>query len=573
MPLSTGGQIAQTFTIDTADTQSLPGVFLTQIGVYFKSKSNTTDIFVGVNETDNGVPNISRRVGSGRMITSNIVTSNDASAETIVTFGYPLMLQTGKTYSFTINPISENPDYEMWVAELGGTDVLTGETISTQPYAGSMYVTTEGKSWSQIQTQQIKFNLYIANFKSSNGRVNFRNSKVDYISLDLSQSGGVFLKNSGNNIQVGDIVYAANASNLSSILTTNNTIYPYGTVKYYDSINGILHLDNTNGKFTNSSSSPNYSNIRIYRTPSPANTSYITPTYLIANATIASIDDIIYHGFVPKFNVNEPVGTIINYSYLGTSNSINSNPNTKDTAAIVPTIETLYEYKDYERVVRSYSNEVAQGTYDTTGTATFGMQFVSTSQYLSPVVDLAVKNFDYIQNIINNPTDYTDEHTRFGSGKSKYISKTITLNSPAEDLKVYITGYRPAGTNIVVYGKFFNSTSDTSTFDLKDWSILSYLNGGDKLFSSPKNTEDYKEYVFGIPQSNAPFSSPLQYTAYADTIGDIANNVPPLTLTYKDVAGVTYRGFDMFSIKILLLSDDPVNYPTMRDVRAIALQI
>ena len=51
------------------------------------------------------------------------------------------------------------------------------------------------------------------------------------------------------------------------------------------------------------------------------------------------------------------------------------------------------------------------------------------------------------------------------------------------------------------------------------------------------------------------------------------NSVDPVNvLTYVDSLGEIYTGYSIFAIKIVLLSDNPVVLPTMRDVRAVALQ-
>jgi hypothetical protein len=428
-----------------------------------------------------------------------------------------------------------------------------------------MFVSSNGNTWTPVQTQDIKFNLYRANFAHTTGTAVFRNAKEEYLSLNLT--AGIIKKATGGQIQTGDVVYAANATSLTSILTSDNLLYPKATVKSVDEIRGILFLENTNGLF--SITAPDYSNIRIYRTPDPANTSYITETYRVANATISTIDDLIYHGLIPKFTMSEPTGTYISTGYYGTSNS--TLLNVKDTTEVAPKNESLYEYRDYERVVRSYSNEVKNGTYGTKGTATFEIDLNSYTSYLSPVVDLQTKNINYTQNIINN--DETNEWSRYGNGRSKYISKTVLLDSESEDLLVYVTGYRPVGTNIKVYGKFLNSVADPGSFDTKVWTELSPMNDTGLLFGSPKNLEDYKEYVYGVPVSAAQPSGNTTLSAYADSVGSIAQDVPPGTLTYYDEVGTIIRGFDTFSIKILLMSDDMVKYPTMKDVRAIALQI
>lgn len=563
--LINGNPIAQSFIIEGTSGVGLPGIFLTRIGVFFRRVSATSGVSCVVCQMLNGAPNPSKIMGASYRAASQVTSSEDSSSETIFEFTTPLMLASDQTYAFYIYPESNSTDYEMWVSEIGGVDKLTGNSITQQPYPGVMFVSSNGNTWNPVQTQDMKFNLYRASFSHTVGSAVFRNAKEEYLSLD--RTVGVVKKSSGSQISPGDIVYAANATSLSSILTTNNEIYPVATVKSVDEVAGILFLENSNGKF--SLTAPNYKNIRVYRTPDPANTSYITETYRVANATISTIDDLIYHGLIPKFTMTEPTGTFVSTSYYGTSNSTTSY--VKDTVSTTVKNEALYEYRDYERVVRSYSNEVAAGTYGTKGTSTFEILLSSSTPYLSPVLDLQTKNINFTQNIINNLD--TNEWSRYGSGKSKYISKTVVLNTISEDLMVYITGYRPVGTNIKVYGKFLNADVDPTEFDTKVWTELSFKNNTDLIYSSPNNTEDYKEYVYSLPISATQPTTPTTYSAYADSVGDPTRDVPAGTLTYYDEKGTIIRGFNVFSIKILMMSEDNVKYPTMKDVRAIALQI
>jgi hypothetical protein len=561
-----GNPIAQSFTVSGTASAGLPGIFLTQLGVFFKKKSSSASIYCAVVEMNNGVPDPGKRIGSAALSPQYVTISEDASSETIFEFDKPLMLTADKEYAFYLYPASNSTDYEMWVSEIGGKDTLTGNSITQQPYPGALFVSSNGSTWNPILTQDIKFNLYRAKFTSSGGTLALRNKPDEYFSLDLSvASGGIQKKTTGTQIQVGDIVYAANATSLTSILTTNNTLYPLGYVKSVDEVSGILFLENSNGKFTNNSSTPNYSNIRIYRTPDPANTSYITETYRIANAIISTIDDLKYNAFVPKFSISEPTGTYVTTEYTGTSNTTYTVPNAKDTVAAIPLNETLYENRDYERVVRSYSNEVAAGTYGTTGTATYNIKMTTYSPYVSPIINLKARSFNYIQNVINND-DY-NEWTRYGNAKTKYISKTVVLNTPAEDLIVYITAYKPAGTNIKAYAKFFNADTDPGTFDTKVWTELSYLNNGNNLYCSPNNINDLKEFSFSPPKSAARPSGNTTLSAYSDTTSTPYANL----LTYYDENNVIHKKFNMFSIKLVMLATDGAKYPIMADVRAIAL--
>jgi hypothetical protein len=548
-----GSPIAQTFTINASKAGNLTGTFITQVGLFFSSKSVTAGISVYLCETSNGFPNSTKTLGKAKLLSSQVTISADSSSETIFTFNHPVYINTGKQYAFIVLPEGSSPDYNLWIAELGQQDILSGQSINKNPYAGTLFGSSDGSTWSAFQSQNMKFNLYRARFSNSTGNAVFRNKKRDFISLS-----NITRANTTVDILIGDIAIAANTNNLSQFLT-DFTTYPYGVVEYLDEANGVYYLKNTNGKFD----ATNYPNLRFFRVSNPSNTALYTTQNLIANATLASIDNPSYHAIIPKFLVTNPVGTYLSYNYFGIANSTNSF--TKDTAPAVPTMEQLYEFRDQERVIMSYSNELTKGSFGNVGTSTFIIQLATNNFLASPSLRLDTNMFNYIRNDIND--DITNEQTRYGNARSKYIGKVVVLNQVAEDLQVYITGYRPVGSDIVVWGKFLNSDSDTDIFDSKLWTQLSYTNGSDALYSSPKDTTDVKEFTFGIPSTAAYTNS-----AYADPVG-VTGTISPGTLTYLNSNGAVVRGFNQFAIKIDLISSNPVLYPFMRDVRGIALQM
>lgn len=539
--------VAETFVINETGAVNVPGIYLTQLGVFFKKKSATLGISCVVCKTTVGIPDRDNIIGRAYLLPTSITTSDDSSAETVFTFQTPILLQSDQTYAFWLEPDGNNPDYECWISEVGGTDKLTGRAITQQPYSGIMYVSSNGKSWTPVQSSDIKFKIYRAKFKYTSATAVFRNETDEFLTLSA-----LLRANTAVPVAIGDVVYAANTSNTLQTFT-DTTQYPFGVIQAIDELNGIVYLEKSNGLFSNTS----YPNLKIYRVNEVGNTSLVTSNNLIANCTLATIDNPSYHGIVPKFNVIEPIGTKLRMNFSGTSNSLSSF--VKDTTPTDVKNESLYLYYDYERTLRSYSNEVDDGGY-TDGTATFTINLSTENQYVSPVIDLGAKTMNFIKNEINN--DDTNEHTRYGNALNKYISKNVVLSQEAEDLVVYLTGYRPNGTDIKVYGKFLNQ-NDNESFDSKPWTEMTNQLVG--IYGSPQDKEDYREYIYGIPVGN---TVALQANAYLDPNATDPANV----ITYYDTNGVIHTGYNTFGIKIVLLSNSPVNIPTMRDVRALALQ-
>lgn len=101
---------------------------------------------------------------------------------------------------------------------------------------------------------------------------------------------------------------------------------------------------------------------------------------------------------------------------------------------------------------------------------------------------------------------------------SRYISKTVVLaeGQDAEDLAVFLTAYRPQGTNIKVYGKILN-TADSDPFDDKSWTPMPEATST-ALISSLVNRDDYVELRFELPQSVAVHTSNISVNTTSSII-------------------------------------------------------
>ena len=131
--------------------------------------------------------------------------------------------------------------------------------------------------------------------------------------------------------------------------------------------------------------------------------------------------------------------------------------------------------------------------------------------------------------IINN--DATDEHTDSGNAYAKGMTKTFDFKRTAEDVRLYITAYKPANTDIKVYTRL-HKNEDPEAFDDKNWTELE-LKDGVGLYSSQADPLDYVELEYG------PYQVPQTRTALTGAItiatGD-ATVVGANTLFQTDLA-------------------------------------
>lgn len=506
-----GDPIAQSFSISNIpDTAS--GIFLTKVGVYFKTKSPALGCTLFVCEMTNNFPDMSKVLGKGFLETSSINVSEDGTSETVFELDYPVFLLKNNDYCFVVQPVANSPEYNIWCAETGNFDIATNEQVFVNPSVGTLFFSANRKTWTDVQLEDIKYNLYRAKFTSNSGYAIFKNENDEYLTIN-----SITKANNSLSIEIGDIVYTVNSSantantaNLVSYtLKANSTNgFPSGRVQWYDDATGKIWLDSSNGGFSNTSNPT----IAIYRTRDYSNLNLITANTLIGYANVLSVDNLDYHAVVPKFGIMKPLKTSVDFEYKGTKSSAY----TLDTEYLKVENENDFELLDSERYIVSKSNEVVSMTGDKKS-AVFKINLSSESEFTSPVIDLSRKSMLFIENLINN--DDTNEHTRYGNALSKYVSKRVILadGQEAEDLKVYLTAYRPADSNIKVYAKFWNNY-DSEDFDTKIWSELQYDNGGEFVYSSPTNVRDYKEYEFSVPSINS-----VAYGAFANA-GTISYN-------------------------------------------------
>ena len=188
----------------------------------------------------------------------------------------------------------------------------------------------------------------------------------------------------------------------------------------------------------------------------------------------------------------------------------------------------------------SRSNEVVSNTYlyntdkSSIFKATMRAKKPSNNLYMSPIFHLNNLNVFTYQYDINN--DSTNENTRYGNAHAKYVSKKITFNPGTfvEDVRVFVTAYKPVGTDILVYAKIYNTADNIDSFDDRDWSLLELKQGAGKSSSQAK-LNDVIELTYGFrnyPQIDSTLTGTVTVTSGSTTItgsgttftSDLANN-------------------------------------------------
>jgi hypothetical protein len=268
--------IGQTFYINEPAT-GVPGVFITAVDVYFNEVDPNLGVSLQVRTTENGVPtqnrlpfgiahlsptsNTATTTDSNGVVYSQVSGVNYAVADTTAAtasrfvFETPVFVQSGTSYALVLVPDGGNPNYQIWTAEIGQTDVITNRPIYTNNDTGDLFLSSNDITWDPVITEDWKFNILTANFTSSSGVAQYTSPNEDY--LELLNVNGKFL--GGEPLYSTGNVYNVAVLNVSGVLGTfanGNYVYQtngsvnVATGVVYSQNSTVMKLSNTTGAFS-----------------------------------------------------------------------------------------------------------------------------------------------------------------------------------------------------------------------------------------------------------------------------------------------------------------------------------
>lgn len=591
--------IAQTFKI-RADAGKDSVVVLSKVDLYFKSKpasSTGHGITVEIRETENGYPSANKRVENASIYLKNesVITSGAGASKTEVRFTDPVVLKTNHEYSIVIIPDQNDPEFQIFTSRLGQTDLLnTTLQVTQDTFDGLLFTSSNGRAWTPYQDENLKFTLYIGQYDKS-GIAYFTNDDHEFFTITPVSgtfTGGedvikinanlvpTIATNKSNNIittssdltsafAAGDYLgYWANNTvvDLLKVVSANSTaivcdwkpLFSNNAAKVFKSIGGsISYKNNTDniihlvGSVAKSGSAQTYFSV--------GNT--IRGLSSQASATIASVDNL-------KMSAIHASVVQSNYTYTDTKYNVtiavNANGVNQYNTASPLLVNADTAFNKTPVVIMSKSNEIVNSvTQSFRITANLDNTMTSAPYDSTPIINYGATSLNVFEYLVSNNS--TNETLAVGGeALTRYISKVATLaeNLDAEDLSLYVTGYRPSNTNIEVYVRFKNK-NDPRPFSDIEWTKLS-LKDSSNLISSSANLFDYKEFEYYVPTVNGSGS----LTNAGGAALDISNDN---ILTYKDPDGAVYTGYKYFAVKIVLLADNYSKVPKVKNFRAIAL--
>lgn len=551
----------QSFRINPDIVAKASDIMLTSIEIFFKGKPRTNTSSSGlaspgfsawICEVVNDVPYPERIVKNSVLSIAydRVNTSSTASSATVLGFTDPVVLKSGSFYGIVIK--YDDPAFDIWVNKQG--DKLVGTNTPSAGAQGrvdgSLYKSTNTGNYITYSDRDLKFKVNVAKFTSTTKTFSLVNKDYEFFTIDTTYT---------STFQGGETVYQQTANATGTVTMSVDTvkgptITGVGTTFTSYNIGDTIVVANSSGNsdsvkiktIANTTSMivdrvPNVTGTSNFKVPPVAKvyyTDYTKKSIILvdstANATnkfavgnrfiglrsgatanIASIDRWSVDHFKPTFLISNPSTSqfTLNYAMANSANQLGAATNLN-----------LLTFNDasYDGFILSRSTEVDTalssnlfGTNRKSAVANLNIvvNVDANNVFTVPYINTGQLDFFFYQNDINQTitesrvvttgfpavADYDTEINKNGLGKSKYISKKIAFAADkyAEDIVVYLQGYRPAGSEIKVYAKIHN-TADKETFDDKVWTPLQLKNNTDKFSSADPN--DMYEYTYGFSQ-------------------------------------------------------------------------
>jgi len=535
--------LAQTFFVKRTMARDAEALYVSGVDLYFKRKSETNGVTIQIREVENGYPTHEvLAFASKHLRVEDVQASDDASIATAVVFDVPIRLDTEKEYAIVIWPDADDPDYLVFTSKVGGTDLITRQPVNADWGDGVLFTSTNNRAWTSYQDEDLKFDLYKYNFNVNSGTVEMETDGHEFLSIG-SVSGGAFRN--------GELVYSTKGATTYPVTLNQSTNIVNGSgLSNYDQGDYFLVEDSLENKEL----------LKVIQVVSNSQLIVDRPPTLSGSLQSQPV----VAGNVTYFNPRSPELLILEKSSARESRLFAEDDVVRgiDSGAVsdiaaISDIELSYIQAMVNRVTDSNTNvKVAVKAIDPLLPEelpyTQSFEFSSDKKFNERGCLIFSKSNDINQS--KNPGTaqlfaYVNVITNNPETTSRYISKKVELREgfDSEDFRVFVSAYRPTGTDIRAYIRVKNEADPVSLRN-NDWIELEKISGAN-LFSSTSNTEDFKEIVFGIPDANKDDG----------------------VVTYTNETG-TYYGYRSFAVRIDLLSENVASVPRILDYRGIAFE-
>ena len=507
--------LAQSFLVDDSG-----GIFLTSLDLFFGLKDNTVPVTVQIQEMVNGYP--APRIvpfSTKTLNPTSVNTSNDGTTATTFTFDSPVYLEENKEYCFVV--IAMCNTYQVYGSRMGEKTLDGTRKVSRQPYAGVLFKSQNGSTYSADQNEDLKFTVKKAAFTTGlTSTVTLANDSVSSRTLNTnpirttsgSQTFRVFHKNHGMHTTTNNVtISGANASNGIPAATINAT---------HTSISNIT-LDSYDITTTDSTSA--------------------TTTGDAGGASVVASQNKAYDGLHVALQTMTVPGTGLTYTVRPTSGtSVNGTESSFSKTSEDNSVSIIANDNIYFTSPKMIASDINE-TNEMSGSKSILIKCTLSSDNanLSPVIDTQRMSAVCISNRLNSHTssnhpDFKDDTTNEGTtSDAVYVTRPIVLDNTSTAIDIRLSANVRSTSEVELY---YRTTTSAEVRNVRDISWTPFNTAGE-------------EDTTVTPASNYFTFSEYKYTASALT------------------------GFDAFQIKIVMKGTNSAYPPRIKDMRGVALAL
>ncbi len=446
--------LAQTFIVLDTDNvdEVITGAFLTSVDIFFYAKDTQYPVCVEIRNVVNGSPGPKILPFGRKTLQSNEVSVNtvDGSTATTFTFDAPVYVQGGTEYSICL--LANTPDYKVWIADLGTSDV-SGNEITDQPHVGVIFKSSNNTTWVPSPTQDLKFSLKRAKFDiEASGLVTFQNKDLPAKILrqhpmEMTDASTVLKVNhashgmysTSNNVTIDGVKSGASTTLNGAITTTATSI----------TLTNGTNFDDTSGKYSRDASNVYYikidDEIISYTTISGTGISSATrganSTTATSHANGATVELYQIHK-VPLYDINKTHTAIANIDMDSYTLVLATTPvidGAGSTSTFGGTVVTATENAQYDissnnvGILVPPKTKAETAVLTTTATSTSGSETSFTKSSTNRIVPLDDNYYHENTKMVASAINETNEM----SG-TKSFSMPITMTSELDALSPVI---------------------------------------------------------------------------------------------------------------------------------------
>ena len=538
--------LIQTFFADPNAVNGAEFIALTSVDLFFRVKPNSLStssgiVNPGVNvricEVVNDFPRVDKMFDPiGRVEYANIVPSNDSQSSTTFSFSNPVIVETGRFYGIVVE--FDDPGYEVWTHVAGDRGVGTNVSSVniTDNRNGKFYQYSSTTPALTVDTA-LKFGLDVAKFDTTAP-----------VELTLTNHGYEFISfiNNVGSIVAGETVRFVGSNQTGTLATTKGSIDVVGTGTSFtslaeetyititdgsDTFTGRIEYVNDDGSLSLFEQAPftlsgatfaiatlgdayrvDYRNNKLILANSNASTAQkfavgqtLTGEQSGGTVEIASLD----HFEIDRVRSALDVNVSGDNTYSPRLKTVKYDGSSYvDDDVEQPLPNNTEVLTDETSVLASKSIEVTDTNIFDEGSVAVLVEADTTNPFAAPMIDLNNSSLMLTSETIDdqylatyaNSTVYDSEVFNGGVAINKHITNKLELSEGrvAEDLKVYLTAYRPRSTDVRVYAKF-RGPADQEPFDDKLWTPLEESGEFAGTYSSSVEREDLIELEFSVP--------------------------------------------------------------------------